>query len=107
MLVYHGGEGAVRYSEGLSAQMRSPKVVREAYDYVNEVMRDGDEMVRPMQRDLRNIMWEHCGVVRDDQRMTDGLAKLKELREAAQPIPSELREWVDSEEFAVAGRLLE
>ena len=64
--------------------MRSPKVVREAHDHVNEVIRNGDEMVRPMQRDLRNIMWEHCGVVRDDQRMTEGLAKLEELREAAQ-----------------------
>ena len=89
-------DAAVRYSATLGAQMRSPKVVREAHDDVNAVMRNGDEMVRPMQRNLRNIMWEHCGVVRDDHRMNDGLAKLKELRE-----------WIDSEEYAVAGRLLE
>ncbi|MCG8479662.1 MAG: FAD-binding protein, partial [Spirochaetales bacterium] len=77
------GEAAAQYGSTLGAQLRSQERVREAHDDLNNVMRNGDEMVRPLQRAVRNIMWERCGVVRDAERMNDGLTKLRELQEAA------------------------
>ena len=34
-----------------------------------------------MQREIRNLMWEHCGVVREEGEMLQGLAALGQLRE--------------------------
>lgn len=74
------GEAAAAHSQGLSVQLRSPAVVREAADDLASVVRDGEEFARPVQRALRNTMWEHCGVVRSEGSLEQGLAKLEELK---------------------------
>jgi succinate dehydrogenase / fumarate reductase, flavoprotein subunit len=73
------GEAAARYSKTLEVQFRSNKAIQAAHEELDTIMKPGTEMVRPMQRALRNVMWEHCGVVRSEDRLNDGLNKLDEL----------------------------
>ncbi len=42
---------------------------------------DGHENVRALQRAIRNMMTEHAGVVRDEEGLKAGLAKLDEIEE--------------------------
>jgi succinate dehydrogenase / fumarate reductase flavoprotein subunit len=58
------GDAAAAYSQGIKAQLRDPQTTREAHDELNEITREGDQLARPLQRELRNNMWENCGVVR-------------------------------------------
>ncbi len=77
------GEQAAQFSHGLDVQLRSKEVIRRAVDDVRGLVREGGELARPLQRALRNTMWECCGVVRDEERLNDGLRRIAELREAA------------------------
>jgi succinate dehydrogenase / fumarate reductase, flavoprotein subunit len=78
------GEAAAQYARELPAQHRSNRAVREANDDLNSLIKPGDELARPLERALRDVMWQHCGVVRDESRLTAGLEKLGEIGEAAQ-----------------------
>ena len=80
------GAAAATCSRESELQRRSKKAVRDAEDELQGLIKPGDELARPLQRALRNLMWEHCGVVRDDGRMRDGLRKLGEIAEAAKAV---------------------
>ncbi|MDQ6710218.1 MAG: FAD-dependent oxidoreductase [Candidatus Dormibacteraeota bacterium] len=80
------GEAAARYSQESELQRRSKQAVRDAEDALQSLIEPGDELARPLQRALRNLMWEHCGVVRDDGRMREGLRKLGEIADAAKMV---------------------
>lgn len=76
------GQAAAAYSAGLDAQQRSPAAVSAAKAEVDEVLAsDGPENVRFLQRTLRNTMTEHCGVVRDDAGLGEGLAEVTDLEQ--------------------------
>ncbi len=77
------GEAAAVHSEALQAQLRAWQPIQAAHAELNSLVRAGDELARPLQRALRNTMWEHCGVVRNEGRLQPGLAKLAELKAAA------------------------
>jgi len=76
------GDAAATYSQGIPAQLRDPRIIRQAHDELNEITREGEQLARPLQRELRNNMWENCGVVRDEARLTRGLTRLAEIRVA-------------------------
>src|SRR3984893_10497201 len=80
------GAAAAAHSEDSEVQRRSKKAVQEAEDELQSLIKPGSELTRPLQRALRNLMWEHCGVVRDEPRMRGGLQKLGELTEAAETV---------------------
>ncbi len=80
------GTAAATHSQDSELQRRSKKAVRDAEDELQSLIKPGDELARPLQRALRNLMWEHCGVVRDEGRMRDGLRKLGEIAEAAKMV---------------------
>jgi succinate dehydrogenase / fumarate reductase, flavoprotein subunit len=80
------GEYAAQYSHGLDVQVRSKEVIRRANDDLSSIIREGGELARPLQRAVRNTMWECCGVVRDEERLREGLGRLAELREAAKTV---------------------
>ncbi|NNM81645.1 MAG: succinate dehydrogenase flavoprotein subunit [Burkholderiales bacterium] len=42
--------------------------------------REGSEKVSEIYRDMQNVMQAHCGVVRKDEVMREGLGKLEEIR---------------------------
>ena len=71
------GQSAVAYSDGLEAQVRSHAAVAEARAEIAELLAsDGTENVRALQREIRNLMTEHAGVVRDEAGLLAGLEKL-------------------------------
>lgn len=64
-------------------QYRSRSVIQHAHEKINSLIKNGSEVARPLQRELRNIMWAHCGVVRSEEKLQQGLSKIGELEEAA------------------------
>jgi succinate dehydrogenase / fumarate reductase, flavoprotein subunit len=80
------GEAAAHYSTHLTTLYRSNRAIRAANDELDQLIRPGAEMARPLQRAVRNAMWEHCGVVRSGERLEIGLQKLLDLRVAAQSV---------------------
>ena len=71
------GRSAVAYSDSLEAQVRSHAAVAEARSEISELLEsEGTENVRALQREVRNLMTEHAGVVRDEAGLVAGLEKL-------------------------------
>ena len=80
------GYHASKRSLSLDIQYRSRKVVREAHAKIDSFLKYGDHVARPLQRELRNIMWENCGVVRDEHKLIEGLKKVERLKESAKSL---------------------
>ena len=80
------GAAAAAHSQESEVQRRSRKAMRDAADELQSLIKPGTELARPLQRALRNMMWEHCGVVRDEARMQEGLRKLGDLAEALKTV---------------------
>jgi len=77
------GEAATAYSLGREVFSRSRRAIGDALDELDDLTRPGDELGRPLQRRLRDLMWERCGVVRSEEGLRDGLRELQEIREAS------------------------
>src|SRR4030095_4360858 len=77
------GEPAPRYSASRDLQLRARQVVAAADQELSGFIRHGRQFARPLQRALRNAMWETCGVVRDQAGLRQGLERVAELRELA------------------------
>ena len=81
----HVGEHAAATAQALSAQVRDAAALRAAREEVEEVLgRRGTEFARPLQRAVRDLMWESAGVVRDREGLEDGLRRLDDVRSAMQ-----------------------
>jgi succinate dehydrogenase / fumarate reductase flavoprotein subunit len=62
---------------------RSRRAVDDGLEELDALTRPGPELARPLQRRLRDTMWEACGVVRDEAGLRDGLREVAALREAS------------------------
>ena len=80
------GAAAAAHSRESEVQRRSKTAVQEAADELQGLIRPGSELARPLQRVVRDLMWEHGGVVRDEGRMRDGLLKLGEIADASRTV---------------------
>jgi succinate dehydrogenase / fumarate reductase flavoprotein subunit len=76
------GEAAARFSLERESQLRSRRVIDEAHAELDSLIHNGTELSRALQRQVRDIMWEHCGVVRDASDMERALGRLAEVRSA-------------------------
>ena len=74
------GEAAARWSASRDLQLRGRRVVGAADDELSGFIRHGRQFARPLQRALRDTMWETCGVVRDHAGLQHGLDRVVELR---------------------------
>jgi succinate dehydrogenase / fumarate reductase, flavoprotein subunit len=74
------GEAAARTANNRDVSLRSRATIAGALDELDSFIHPGDEFARPLQRALRNTMWEHCGVVRSGEGLEQGLAKLQDIR---------------------------
>jgi succinate dehydrogenase / fumarate reductase flavoprotein subunit len=74
------GAEAARWSATLDAQVRDRAAVAEAREEVDKLLAArGEEFARPLQRAVRDLMSECCGVVRSENGLRDGLARLEEV----------------------------
>ena len=74
------GRSASKRSKNIDIQYRSKECINLAHDKINSFIKSGSQMARPLQRELRNIMWEYCGVVRDASKLKKGLEKIDDLK---------------------------
>jgi succinate dehydrogenase / fumarate reductase, flavoprotein subunit len=80
------GEHAAAYSYSLNRQLRSRSEIQAAHDELDSLIREGSELARPLQRAVRDTLWETCGVVRSEARMIEGLDRLARLKERASEV---------------------
>lgn len=74
------GQAAAQYSANLLAQTRSADAVAKARGEVDRLLTaDGEENVRALQRAIRDMMTECAGVVRSEEGLKQGLARLDEI----------------------------
>ena len=78
------GKAASAYSKYLSLHPRSSRVINLSHENINSLIRNGDELVIPLQYRLSNLMWNYCGVIKDHEKLTKGLAKLQEIKDRSQ-----------------------
>jgi succinate dehydrogenase / fumarate reductase flavoprotein subunit len=77
------GEAAAAFSSDRETFTRPRAVIADALAELDALTRGGDELARPLQRRLRDTMWESCGVVRIEAGLRAGLDEIERLREAA------------------------
>jgi succinate dehydrogenase / fumarate reductase, flavoprotein subunit len=77
------GEAAATFSMSCDVQLRSRQKISEADEELGSFIHEGEEFARPLQRALRNTMWECCGVVRDEAKLGEGLDRLRKIQAAA------------------------
>jgi len=77
------GEAAAAFSMSCDVQLRSRQKIADAAEDLSSLIREGEEFARPLQRALRNAMWECCGVVRDEAKLGEGLDRLRKIQAAA------------------------
>jgi succinate dehydrogenase / fumarate reductase flavoprotein subunit len=76
------GAEAARSSAELDVQVRDRAAIEEAREEVDAMLaRRGDEFARPLQRALRDLMSEHCGVVRSEDGLREALREWGEIGE--------------------------
>jgi succinate dehydrogenase / fumarate reductase flavoprotein subunit len=75
------GEAAAAFSRDRQVQLRSHQVIEAADDDLDALIHPGDELSRSVQRAIRDLMWEHCGVVRSADELDRGLGRLAQLRD--------------------------
>ena len=81
------GQEAARWSTALDLQVRDRGAIDAAKEEVDELLsRRGEEFARPLQRAVRDLMTECCGVVRSEEGLREGLARLNEVAHAAQAL---------------------
>src|ERR671915_7749 len=81
------GQEAARWSTALDLQVRDRGAIDAAKEEVDELLsRRGEEFARPLQRAVRDLMTECCGVVRSEEGLREGLARLDEVAHAAQEL---------------------
>ena len=77
------GVAASKRSEEINSHIRSKKIIEKAHENLNSSIKNGSEVARPLQRALRNIMWENGGVVKNEEKLKEGLKKIEDLKEAS------------------------
>ena len=77
------GEAAAASAAEREVFVRSRRAINDALDELDALTRPGPELARPLQRRLRDLMWDTCGVVRDETGLQDGLREIQSLRETA------------------------
>jgi succinate dehydrogenase / fumarate reductase flavoprotein subunit len=80
------GEAAAAFALDNDVAVRPQRIIRDAVDTLDVLIHNGTELARAAQRELRDLMWEHCGVVRSDGGLAMGLARLDGLRDSLEDI---------------------
>lgn len=80
------GTAASKRSKDIDVHKRSKKVIENAHENLNSYIKNGTEVARPLQRSLRNIMWEYGGVVKSEKKLKKGLTEIENIKEASKDL---------------------
>ena len=80
------GIASAKYSEKLNSQIRSHEVINKAHENINSYIKNGDILAITLQENLRSIMWQNCGVVRNQDLLEIGLKKIRDIKNQLQKI---------------------
>jgi succinate dehydrogenase / fumarate reductase flavoprotein subunit len=86
------GEAAAELSNTSDVGIHPHSAITEATDELDALISNGTELARASQRELRNTMWEECGVVRDEAGLQRALVRIDAIRDVLPEIdvrPSE------------------
>ncbi len=86
------GLAATKFSRKLDRQIRSNKIITAAHDNINIFIKNGNEMVTPLQNELRLIMWKCCGVIKNESLLKEGLSKIEDLQSKLKDIDVRIHE---------------
>ena len=75
------GMASVTYSKQTKAKLRSDLVIKNAHENINKLSNKGTELAKPLQFYLSNIMWDYCGVIKNEKLLLTALEKIKEIKE--------------------------
>ena len=73
------GIATSKYSSELGEQLRSKQIIDIAHENINNFIKKGDELIRPLQHELRLIMWKYCGVIKNKILLEEGFKKIENL----------------------------
>ena len=77
------GDEASEFSKTLDLQTRNRSVIQDAIEELDKLTTNGEQLARPLQRAVRDIMWEYCGVLRSGEGLEKGLEELMKVKEAS------------------------
>ncbi len=73
------GIASSKYSQKINQQLRSNRTIAYAHENINKFIKNGNELVRPLQHELRLIMWKYCGVIKNENLLLEGLSKIESI----------------------------
>lgn len=74
------GRAAAQWSQSLEKILRPKTVIDLELRKIDDMIHDGDEIPRQLEYELNQIMWKHCGVIRDEPSLQEGINKLANLK---------------------------
>ena len=74
------GRAAAQRSLTIETLIRSQSTITKELQKIDNMVSSGDEIPKQIESELNNLMWNHCGVVRNATSMNEGLEKLEELK---------------------------
>ena len=77
------GRAAAQRSMTIETLIRSQSTINKGLRKIEDMVGTGDEIPKQIESELNNLMWNHCGVVRNATSMNQGLEKLEELKSRA------------------------
>ena len=77
------GRAAAQRSMTIETLIRSQFTINKELRKIEDMVGSGDEIPKQIESELNNLMWNHCGLVRNATSMNQGLEKLEELKSRA------------------------
>ena len=74
------GAAAAINSKSLNSHQRSNRMIKLAHQNLDKFIKSGNELSIPLQNELREILWNYCGVVKDKEKLQLGLNNLKKIK---------------------------
>ena len=87
------GIAASKYSKTIDQQFRSKNIITLAHENINRFIKNGNQLVRPLQHELRLLMWKYCGVIKNETLLNEGLVKIESIKNKLNNVDVRINEY--------------